>query len=307
MNDIIYILGPTGIGKTPLAIEIAKEINAEIISCDSMQIYRDLKIGTGQATIEEQQGINHYLIGEKDLSFHYDANIFCQLAQECIKNIHSRGKRVIITGGSGVYARILVTQENMLPSDSQVYKMLWEEYEKNGNDSIIQKIKEKSPQALGLIDIKNPRRTVRILEALIVNSDTTLKNIQQFSTQYQVQVQEFILESSIKFNRDRITLRCKKMLNNNWIDEAKQAIAKGLFDTPTAWQAIGYKQIDKLLKGEISDLEELAEKIVVQTHRYAKRQRTWFRNKHLQAKKINVEKNSLQESKELILKVLEKN
>ena len=307
MDDIIYILGPTGIGKTQLAINIAREIDAEIISCDSMQIYRDLKIGTGQATLEEQQSITHHLMGEKELSFHYDANIFCQLAQECIESIKSRGKKVIITGGSGVYARILVTQENMLPSNKQIYKTLWEEYIKNGNEYIIQKLKEKTPQILDLIDIKNPRRIVRILEALIIDNDTTLKNIQQFSTHYQTQVQEFILESSIKFNRNSITLRCQKMLNNNWIDEATQAIAQGLFHTPTAWQAIGYKQIDMFLKGEIPNLEELTKKIVVQTHRYAKRQRTWFRNKHLQAKRINVEKNSLQKNKEFILKILEKN
>ena len=300
-KKIIALLGATGIGKSKLAIELAKKIDAEIISCDSMQIYKKLTIGTGKILPQEMQNIPHHLIDLFDISQAYNANIFCSLAEECVKKIHKKGKKVILVGGSGLYARIFLYKEKMLPSNKNLYQKLWKEYKSQGINPLWEKLKEKDPETAKKFP-NNPRRIIRMLEATLLLEKPLPK--QEFLSVLRDDALEIVLSANSNFNREKIVSRCKQMLMNGWIEETQTLAKQGLFQTPTASQALGYNIIYQETQKPQFDKEELLKKLVVSTHRYAKKQRTWFKNKHPNANFLSIDNKDIYKSIDYILKKL---
>lgn len=294
----IAILGPTALGKSNIAIELAKKIDAEIISCDSMQIYKDLNIGTGTIIPSKMFGIKHHLINEFDLHQRYNASIFKKLAEEKIQKIKNRQKKLILVGGTGMYAYLFLYQKKMLPANKSIYQKLWHKYQKEGIKPLLEEIQNIDPKTAEKVS-NNPRRILRMLEVIRITGKVITYNEEK--KKIHPSFCEYILLSSPEYNRKQIIIRCKKMLANGWVEETKKVISKGIFQSPTAWQALGYKTIQEFIRGKISTKEKLLEKLITLTYRYAKKQRTWFKNKHSQALFLDREKMA---KKEIIQKII---
>lgn len=282
---IIVIMGPTASGKSRLALETAQKVNGEIISFDSMQIYRGLEIGTAQPTPEERQSVPHHLVGIYDISQRIDVYTFTDLAEKAVADVISRGKTPILAGGTGMYLRSFLYGMDDMPGDRSVRAELDALYDAPEKEEALHaKMAELDPDALEKWrDCR--RRLIRALEVKIVSGKSILELQQNAPRKLRYDVRAFKLELPPEELNQKIALRTDAMLKAGWIDEAEQAIAAGLLETPTAHQALGYKIIASYLKGELS-FEELKEKIIIATRQYARRQRTWFRHQHPEAQAL---------------------
>ena len=286
LPEMIAVLGPTASGKTSLALKLAAEFNGEIISCDSMQVYKGLPIGTAQPTEDELKQVPHHFIANMDIAERYDASIFAERAAKVIDEVKSRGKLPIIAGGTGMYARILLYGGDMLPSDKTIAAQVREDYETNGRDSLIEEITKVDPQTAERVK-DNLRRIFRAVEVIRITAEPIPEKA-SWGDEPIYDVKQFILIPEPEYSRSRITKRTKQMLEQGWIEEAETAIQNGLLETPTARQALGYSLIGAFLKDEFSR-DELEEKLITKTCQYAKRQRTWFRHQHPGAAIINID------------------
>ena len=276
MQQLISILGPTASGKSSLAYALAQKLNTEIISCDSMQIYRELNIGSAKPTQEELSTVKHHIVDELDISEPWTAALFCEKADDIYNSYGNDSAPLIMAGGTGLYAKMFLYGADTLPSDKELARQLRDEYDRDGIASIYEKLKSIDPKAaLRLKD--NNRRIIRACEAAII-LNTRLPE-RSFSDKVRINGKQIILMPSAELSRELIAIRCEEMLNEGWIEEGRQLIDKGLLKTPTAAQALGYKEIAQHLQGELTR-EELQEKLTIKTCQYAKRQRTWFRNQH---------------------------
>lgn len=282
---IIVIMGPTASGKSRLALETAQKVNGEIISFDSMQIYRGLETGTAQPTPEERQSVPHHLVGIYDISQRIDVYTFTDLAEKAVADVISRGKTPILAGGTGMYLRSFLYGMDDMPGDRSVRAELDALYDAPEKEEALHaKMAELDPDALEKWrDCR--RRLIRALEVKIVSGKSILELQQNAPRKLRYDVRAFKLELPPEELNQKIALRTDAMLKAGWIDEAEQAIAAGLLETPTAHQALGYKIIASYLKGELS-FEELKEKIIIATRQYARRQRTWFRHQHPEAQAL---------------------
>lgn len=279
MKNVIVILGPTASGKTALSVELAKEINGEIISADSMQIYKHMNIGTAKPDKIERGGIPHHLIDEAEPDEEFSVARFKELALEYIENIIKRGKVPIVAGGTGLYINSLIYNINFSETicDWEFREKLKKEAETYGNEYLYEKLKKVDPEAASKIHCNNLKRVIRALE---VYEYTKLPiSFHQKMSRNEPPSYNFII-FGLKMNReklyDRINKRVDLMLQKGLIDEVKKLMEMGYDRNLVSMQGLGYKEIISHLEGEIS-LEEAIYILKRDTRRYAKRQMTWFR------------------------------
>lgn len=277
-DKIIAIAGPTASGKTALSIEIAKRYGGEIVSCDSMQVYKYMNIGTAKPTKEEQSGIPHYMIDEISPDENFSVVEYAERARGYIDDILSRGKLPVLVGGTGLYLDSVInnTKFSEAESDEEYRKELYALAEKEGNEAVHKLLEEVDKEAAEKIHANNLRRVVRALEIY----KTTGKTMTQVNLE---SVQEPLYDALIiGLNMDRellyerINRRVDIMMEQGLETEVKNILAMGIDGNSTAMQAIGYKELTRYFDGKISK-EAAIEKIKQESRRYAKRQLTWFR------------------------------
>ena len=275
---VIVICGPTASGKTALSIEVAKKINGEIISCDSMQIYKDMNIGTAKPTKEEMGEIKHYLIDYVLPTERYSVAEYKKDAKKAIKEVIEKGKTPIIVGGTGLYVDSLIYEIEYpeIKFDEEYRKKLEKEVEEEGLEKLYEKAKKIDPIAIQKISKTDKKRIQRVLEIYHATGKTkTEQEIipRQKEPEYAYKVYGLLWDRQKLY--DRINLRVDIMIEQGLIEEVK-TILKKYSEFPTAMQGLGYKEVVQYLNKEITK-EEMIEKIKQETRRYAKRQMTWFR------------------------------
>lgn len=277
-TKVIVILGPTASGKTGLGIRLAKSLNGEIISGDSMQVYRGMNIGTAKPTHAETEGIPHHLIDILDIKEKFSVADFCLLATEAVRDISSRGKTPIIVGGTGMYIETLVSGRLYETESADEEKR--REYEvyarENGADALHAILRDLDPVSAEKIHPNNVKRVIRAIE--IASSGDKTKSRLEETNLAEKPFQSLLLyltPPSREVMYERINRRVDIMMEEGLLDEVKSLDKMGLRETPTASQAIGYKEFFPYLDGECT-LEESVEKLKQHTRNYAKRQTTYF-------------------------------
>ena len=275
---LTVIVGPTASGKTALSIQIAKKFGAEIVSADSMQVYRDMDIATAKPTKEEMQGIEHHLIDCVDINHKFSVAEYLDEARTAIDNINLRGKRAVVVGGTGLYINSLVDNIQFEPEeDNQLRAELTDELERLGGEFLLEKLKKLDPEYAAQL---HPNDAGRIIRGIEINTlfNHSMKEHKFLSRNQQSPYSALMLGITFKDRQklyDRIDRRVDNMLRQGLVDEAKSFFSK-LDTEKTAVQAIGYKELFPYLNGEIS-LDEAVNNLKRATRNYAKRQLTWFR------------------------------
>ncbi|KGM46344.1 tRNA (adenosine(37)-N6)-dimethylallyltransferase MiaA [Neobacillus niacini] len=278
-QKLLVIIGPTAVGKTKLSIELAKRYNGEIISGDSMQIYRSMDIGTAKIKPEEMEGIPHHLIDIKDPDESFSVAEFQQLVRERISDITSKGKLPIIVGGTGLYIQSVIYdyQFSEAPADEAFRLQLEERAKEIGNVALHEELTKVDPESASQIHPNNVRRVIRALEIFHCTGKimSDYQNNQQPDLLYETALIGLTMEREKLY--ERINMRVDIMIAEGLLDEVSMLHKHGLRDCQSI-QAIGYKEIYDYLDGKVS-LEIAVENLKQNSRRYAKRQLTWFRNK----------------------------
>ncbi len=276
---VIVIVGPTASGKTSLSIELAKKINGEIVSCDSMQIYKDMDIGSAKPTKEEMQGIKHYVLDEVEPTKRFSVAEYKIKAEEAIEEILKKKKVPIVVGGTGLYANSLIygiEYDDIKLDEEYRNKLMDEASSEEGLKKLYEDAKKIDEKAIEKISPNDKKRIIRILEiyhATGKNKTEQEKNSRKNEVKYDYKIFGINIERTILY--ERINKRVDIMVEQGLIEEVK-ALVKKYPEFPTAMQAIGYKEIVQYLNNELTK-EEAIEKIKQETRRYAKRQITWFK------------------------------
>lgn len=277
-KKVVVICGPTASGKTALSIELAKQIDGEIVSCDSMQIYKDMNIGTAKPTKEEMGGIKHYLLDYVSPTQRYSVADYKADAKKAIKEILHNGKIPIIVGGTGLYVDSIIYEIEYpnIEFDEEYRSNLEKEVRENGLNELYLQAKEIDPIAIKKISCNDKKRILRILEIFNATGKTKTEveiESRKNEPEYDYRVYALLWDRNKLYNR--INCRVDIMMEQGLVEEVKNILKK--YDTfPTAMQGLGYKEVVQYLKGECTK-EEMVEKIKQETRRYAKRQMTWFR------------------------------
>jgi tRNA dimethylallyltransferase len=276
LNKLAAIVGPTAVGKTRIAIEVAKRLNAEIISCDSMQIYRGLDIGTAKASPKEQNGIVHHLIDVVDPDEDYSVARFQEQAKNIIQELNQKQRLPLLVGGTGLYYQALVDDYTFYPLEShQKIRRQWNTIIKEkGLDYAYNYLQSIDPGYAATISPNDQKRIVRAIEVYQLTDQpfSALQTKSQYT--YRLAVVGLYLEREQLYHR--INLRVEQMLAGGLIKEVTLLRDKGYNLNHNSMQALGYKQVLSYLEGFLSK-EEMIDEIKRETRRYAKRQLTWFR------------------------------
>ena len=275
MSKLVIISGATATGKSELAIEVAKEIGAEIISADSMQLYKGMDIGTAKLTMAERQGITHHLLDLVDVKTDVTVSWYQELARAKIDELRGAGKSVVVVGGTGLYIKAILDDLNFPETDPEVREKLNQEAEKIGGDAMHQRLAKLDPAASLAIPKENVRRVIRALEVIeITGKPFTAILPREDSTKYPDAMQ-FGLAMDRESLDIRIDNRVAKMWEAGFVDEVEELINRGILEGKTAQAAIGYAQIIRKKHGSMSQ-EEAIEDTARATRQYARRQETWF-------------------------------
>ena len=278
MNNIICIAGPTASGKTALAVELAKELNGEVISCDSMQIYRGMDIGTAKPSPEEMQGIRHHMLDICDPTEDFSVSRYCELATPILDDIVSRGKTAIIAGGTGLYMDSLMKGNDFAPIPATGHRERLEaQAQLEGIEPLLETLRAIDPEAAERSQ-GNLRRIVRALEVYYETGETITahnRRTQAIPPKYSPLWLGLDFTERSELYR-RIDLRVEIMLQMGLLEEIKSLLASGIPEKATAMQAIGYKEFVDALAGR-SSIEAAVAQVQQSSRRYAKRQLTWFR------------------------------
>lgn len=280
---VYAVVGPTASGKSAYAIRLAKELDGEVISGDSMQIYRGMDVGTAKASAEEQQGIPHHLLDVAEITEGFSAGRFMELAAEKIAEIHSRGKTPIICGGTGLYIELLLTGKQLSENtaDEKLREELLQFANEHGNEALHTRLLELDPKSAENIHPNNVKRVVRALEIALTTGSTKSEadeKSKEGENPYAPTIIRLTYGDRAKLY-EKINLRVRRMFEMGLEEEVRALCEKGLRETPTASQAIGYKEFYPYFDGEIP-LAQVEEDICRNTRRYAKRQETWFSRMH---------------------------
>ena len=283
MNNIICLAGPTASGKTALAVELAKLTNGEVVSCDSMQIYRRMTIGTAKPVPEEMDGIRHHMIDIIDPDEDFSVSKYCEMATPIVEDIIARGKTAIIAGGTGLYMDSLVKGNDFAPFPATGQRERLEaKLAAVGLDAMLAELAAVDPEAAERSQ-RNPRRVIRALEVFYETGETITahnKRTQAIPPRFDPLWIGLDFEPR-KLLYDRIDLRVDIMLQQGLLEEIRELLSSGISPDCTAMQAIGYKEFVQALRGNMS-IEEAADDLKQASRRYAKRQLTWFkRNKNI--------------------------
>ncbi|MGE5389900.1 MAG: tRNA (adenosine(37)-N6)-dimethylallyltransferase MiaA [Deltaproteobacteria bacterium] len=275
MDRLAAIVGPTASGKSVSAIEVAKLIDAEIISCDSMQVYRGMDIGTAKTSIAERQGIPHHLIDVADPDEDYNVARYQMACQALISEINSRGKIPMLVGGTGLYYQSVVDNYCFTPMESRIaVRQKWNELiEQHGLSFAYDKLIEIDPQYAEKIKVQDQKRIVRALEVYELSGATFSSTQTRETDHYQLAVVGLYLPRAELYAG--IEARVDRMLEMGLIEEVAILREKGCNLSHNSMQALGYKQVMYYLDGLISR-EQMVNDIKKETRRYAKRQLTWF-------------------------------
>lgn len=278
-EKVLVIAGPTAVGKTDLSIKLAKELNGEIISTDSMQIYKYMDIGSAKITKEEMCGVPHHMIDVVDPSTPFSVADYKEMAQKCIDDIISRGKLPILTGGTGLYINALTCNMNFTEAENDLkYRSELEELaEKHGNEYIHNMLKDIDPISYKEIHYNNRKRVIRALEVYKL----TKKPFSSFNAGEEFyngpyDVTYYVLNMDREKLYNRINLRVDMMMDKGLVEECIKLKEMGYNSSVQSMQGIGYKEIFYYLENKIS-LNEAVEMIKQGSRNYAKRQLTWFR------------------------------
>lgn len=276
---LIVIAGPTAVGKSDLAIALARAIDGEIVSCDSMQVYRGMDIGSAKVSKEEQALAVHHLIDVLDPKEPCDVHRFKEMAKACVLDIQSRGKTPILCGGTGFYSQSIVYDIDFTEqSEDTSYRKALEEYGRiYGAEKLHERLKEIDPVSYETIHPNNQKRVIRALEFYHKSGKPISSHNQeehQKASPYDTKF--FVLTDDRGLLYDRINKRVDLMMEEGLLDEVKSLLDYGCQANMTSMQGIGYKQLIPYLSGEIS-LEQAIYDIKIESRHYAKRQLTWFR------------------------------
>ena len=278
MNNIICIAGPTASGKTALAVELAKELNGEVVSCDSMYVYRRMNIGTAKPTREEMQGIVHHMIDVADPDEDFSVSRYCEMASPIVDDIVTRGKTAIIAGGTGLYMDSLIKGNDFAAFPATGHRQRLEKLlEEEGLEVLTSQLQSIDPEALSRSQ-NNPRRIIRALEVYHETGETiTAHNLktQAIPPRYAPLWLGLDFAERSELYR-RIDLRVGIMLEMGLVQEIQDLLSSGIPEKCTAMQAIGYKEFVAALDGQCT-IEEAADEVRKSSRHYAKRQLTWFR------------------------------
>src|SRR5690606_5953251 len=278
-EKLVVLIGPTAVGKTKLSIELAKKLNAEIISGDSMQIYKGMDIGTAKITSEEMEGIPHHLIDIKEPHESFSVAEFQEVVRKLITEIHKRGKLPMIVGGTRLYIQSVIFDYQFTDdaSDPKYREILEQQVAEEGVDTLYQELQQIDPDSAKRIHPNNVRRVIRALEIF----KTTGKTMTEYMDDQKQELVYDLALGGLMMDRqwlyERINKRVDLMIESGLLPEVARFYSQGLRDCQSI-QAIGYKELYEFLDGTIS-LEEAISKLKQNTRRYAKRQLTWFRNK----------------------------
>ena len=278
-TKIICIAGPTASGKTALAVALAKELDAEVISCDSMQIYRGMDIGTAKPTREEMQGIPHHMLDVADPGEDFSVSRYCEMATPIMDDILSRGKHVIVAGGTGLYMDALIRGNSFAPCPSTgMREKLEKQADEDGMQAMLDLLTTIDPQAASKLHLADRKRILRALEVYYETGETiTAHNLKTQAIPPKYQAIWFGLEDQERSELyKRIDRRVLEMIDLGLLDEIKQLLDRGISEKSTAMQAIGYKEFLDALAGRCSIAQAIAQ-VQQSSRHYAKRQLTWFR------------------------------
>ena len=282
---VIFILGPTAVGKTKVSIDIAKKIKTEIVSCDSRQFFKELKIGSAPPSLKELKEIPHHFIQHLSIKDDYNSGTFEIDAINKIKELHKKYEKIILVGGSGLYIDAICKGLDNIPKISpDVRKKLNLKYKENGIKWLQNEVIKIEPDVKDHANFKNPQRLLRILEVF----EQTGKKLSYFHSK-KIKKRPFkIIKIGLKIKREelyeKINNRVDEMIKNGLIDEVKKLIP---FSNNNALNTVGYKELFYFLKNEIT-LEKAINNIKLNTRRFAKRQITWFkRDKEIKWFNIN--------------------
>ncbi len=278
MPNIICVAGPTASGKTALAVELAKELGGEVVSCDSMQIYRRMDIGTAKPTREEMQGIPHHMIDVAEPTEDFSVSRYCEMATPIVEDILHRGKTAVIAGGTGLYMDALIRGNGFAPVPATGQRQILEQQlAEEGLEPLVSQLRAIDPEAAERSQ-GNPRRIIRALEVFLETGETiTAHNLrtQAVPPRFQALWIGLDFEERSQLYR-RIDRRVDLMLEMGLLEEIQALLDSGIPANCTAMQAIGYKEFVAALEGRGS-VEAAAEAVKQGSRRYAKRQLTWFR------------------------------
>lgn len=279
MNNIICIAGPTASGKTALAVAMAKELNGEVVSCDSMQVYKRMDIGTAKPTLEEMQGIPHHMIDVAEPWEDFSVSRYCEMAAPIVDDILSRGKTAVIAGGTGLYMDSLIRGNAFAPFPATgVRERLEAQADTVGMEAMLSQLRSVDPDAAGRLHLSDRKRILRALEVYLETGETITEHNRKTQA---VPPRYSPLWLGLDFARRgelyrRIDLRVGLMLEQGLVEEIRGLLADGIPERATAMQAIGYKEFVDALDGRCT-IEEAADQVRQSSRRYAKRQLTWFR------------------------------
>ena len=275
---VIVICGPTASGKTTLSIQLAQKINGEIISSDSMQIYKDMNIGTAKPDQQEMQGIKHYLLDFVEPNQRYSVADYKKDAENAIEDILQKGKVPIIVGGTGLYVDSLIygIEYPNIEFDENYRKELELRVEKEGLEKLYEEARKIDPQAMEKISRNDQKRILRVLEIYNATGKTkTEQEIESRKNEVKYDYRVFAINMDREKLYDRINKRVDIMIQKGLIEEVENLLKK-YNEFPTAMQGLGYKEVVEYLQGKVLK-EDMIENIKRESRRYAKRQITWFK------------------------------
>jgi tRNA dimethylallyltransferase len=272
-SPCIFIAGPTAVGKSEIALALAEKIGGEIISVDSMQVYRGLDIGTAKPDAAAQRKIRHHLTDVCDLTEPFDAAKFVQLAGQAVVEIQSRKKTPIFCGGTGLYFKAFLDGLGDAPPANLKLRA---GLEGRPLEELLQELREHDPAAYAMIDKKNPRRVIRALEVIRTTGKSFSSQRANWAARAAGQGTLYLFTRSAGDLRRRIEVRVDEMFRHGLVEETRELLKHGLAENKTAMQAIGYRQVVEHLRGEHA-LPETVELVKIRTRQFAKRQLTWFR------------------------------
>ncbi len=277
-ETLIAIVGPTAVGKTSVALELAERLDGEIVNADSLQVYRGLDLGTAKPTAEERNRVPHHLLDILNPDEEFSAGEFVRRARPALAEIAEHGRAALLVGGSGLYLRALLDGISPMPTvPPEVREELMRQLESEGLASLRRELERVDPETARRVEENDPQRTVRALEVARA-SGRPLSSWQSDRPFGERPLQAFriglTLPRAILY--DRISARVGRMLRDGWVEEVRGLLDAGLRPSARAFQALGYRELVLYIRGELA-LEEATERIVRATRRFAKRQWTWFR------------------------------
>jgi tRNA dimethylallyltransferase len=269
---VIAVVGPTGSGKSDLAVDLALALDGEVINADAMQFYRGMDIGTAKVTEAEQRGVRHHLLDILDVTQEASVSDFQQQARDAVADIHRRGKRAILAGGSGLYVRAALDVLDFPGTDPEIRTRLEQENAEEGAAVLLDRLRAVDPISAGRLG--DARRIIRALEVF----ELTGRPFSSFmpTREYHQPAIQIGLEVDREQLRNRLAVRVHRMVERGLLAEVERLDAQGLRRGKTAPRALGYAQFLRVLDGE-ADVAQAAEETVVATRQFARRQLTWFR------------------------------